>query len=268
MVSLGANLFSYNRLAYHAFVTGNPDQALGWMSQAIQAGSRSPENEAWCLSEMGDMLFKTGHMKDAEFAFNRALQIFPGYHRAYAGKGRVEAANGRNKEAIEAFQHAQAVVPLPEYTGTLISLYQAAGDKQNAARQQALLNVADKLMTANNEKANRNLALIYADLDTNLAHALDLTNAEFEVRHDVYSYDALSWALYKNGKLSEAKDASEKALALNTPEPTFYFHAGMIALAVKDYGRAKQQLEKAIAMNPNFDVRNGVIARSSLSQLN
>src|SRR5580692_10408108 len=47
MLELSPNLTSYNRVAYHDFVTGNSGQALAWMNMAVQAGSTVPENLAW-----------------------------------------------------------------------------------------------------------------------------------------------------------------------------------------------------------------------------
>src|SRR5580704_11083354 len=64
MLELSPNLTSYNRVAYHDFVTGKTGEALSWMNLAVQAGSSTPENLAWCLVEFGDMLFKTGHTQD------------------------------------------------------------------------------------------------------------------------------------------------------------------------------------------------------------
>jgi tetratricopeptide (TPR) repeat protein len=266
MVALGGNLFSYNRLAYYQFVTGHPQEALAWMSLAIRAGSASPENVAWCLSEMGDTLFKTGRIVDSEYAFRMALRTFPRYHRAEAGLGRVLAAQGHTAEAIVHLKNAQSVVPLPEYAGLLETLYDSLGDRANAARQRALIDATDKLMAANGERANRNLAFLYLDAGRNLERALDLVRAEFEVRGDVYSYDALSWALYKNGDLAGAALASKRALALGTPEPSFYFHAGMIASANGDREAALPHLRKALDLNPAFDFRNAPIARSMLNR--
>jgi tetratricopeptide (TPR) repeat protein len=267
MAALGGNLFSYNRLAYYQFVTGHPDQALGWMNQAIRAGSTSPENVAWCLSEMGDMLFKTGRTADAQYAFRMALRTFAGYHRAEAGLGRILAAQGGLDDAIAHVKNAQAVVPLPEYAGLLEVLYEHTGDRSSAVRQRSLIEATDRLMSANGEKANRNLALLYADADRNLGRALELARAEFEVRDDVYSYDALSWALFKNGDIRAAATVSKKALVLGTPEPLFYFHAGMIELAKGDRDSARDHLQKALSLNPAFDVRNAALARSALQQL-
>ena len=50
MLTLSPNLASYNRIAYHRFVTGDIDQALAWMATAVEAGSPIPENLVWCLT--------------------------------------------------------------------------------------------------------------------------------------------------------------------------------------------------------------------------
>lgn len=234
MAALGGNMFSFNRLAYYEFVTGHPENALGWMAQAISAGSPAPENQAWCLSEMGDMLLKTGRETDAKQAYQWALKIFPGYHRAHAGMGRLLAAQGDSAGAIENLKAAQSVVPLPEYAGQLEVLLEKKGDREGAARQRALMVTIEKLASANGETANRTLALIYADAGRNLEHALTLAKAEFAVRNDVYSYDALSWVLFKLNRIEEARQASEKAMALKTPEPMFREHARMIEAAMAD----------------------------------
>jgi len=46
MIELGPNLASYNRIAYHRFVTGQTGEALSWMNLAVEAGSKVPENLA------------------------------------------------------------------------------------------------------------------------------------------------------------------------------------------------------------------------------
>ncbi len=247
MAALGGNMFSFNRLAYYEFVTGNPENGLGWMAQAISAGSAAPENQAWCLSEMGDMLLKTGRQADAEQAYQWALKVFPGYHRAHAGMGRLLAAKGDTAGAIENLKAAQKVVPLPEYAGQLEVLLEKKGDRDGAGRQRALLETIEKLALANGESANRTLALIYADAGRNLPHALALAKAEFAVRDDVYSYDALSWVLLKLNRIEEAREASEKAMALNTPEPMFREHARIIREAATS---AAPTAENRIAGRP------------------
>src|SRR5262249_9118180 len=88
-----------------------------------------------------------------------------------------------------------------------------------------------------------------------LDRALELAQAELSSRKDVYTYDALAWALYKNKRYAEAGAASAKALVMKTAEPAFYYHAAMIAAALQENDRANGYLERALALNPKFDLR-------------
>src|ERR1044072_9510365 len=83
MVDLRPGLSSLNRVAFYRFVTGDAEGAIAAMNDAIAAGSKVPENLAWCLVDLGWMYFKTGKTVAAAEAFGSALRVFPGYHRAY-----------------------------------------------------------------------------------------------------------------------------------------------------------------------------------------
>jgi tetratricopeptide (TPR) repeat protein len=265
VLELGPNLASYNRVAYHRFVTGKTQEALGWMSLAIQAGSRIPENLAWCLVEFGDLLFKTGHIDDAHTAYDRALETLPGYHRAYGALGRYYAATGEYQRAVENFKKAQAVIPLPDYAAGLETVYQKLGDASGAAKQRELLDVIDKLGAANGEKGNRMLATVYADENRNLDRAVALAEGELAARQDVYTYDALSWVLFRDGRQKDAEAASVKAVALDTAEPMFLYHAGVIAMAGGRTAEGEGMLRRALALNPKFAFPQAKDARHRLT---
>ena len=228
MMRLRPDLASYNRAAHYRFLHNDMKGAIQTMRLAISAGSGSPENVAWCWVELAAYYAKTGQNDEAERAYKSALRTFSNYHPAYAGLGKVQAAKGETAEAIENLRRAQSITPLPDYAATLYDLYLAAGQNEEAVKQKQLIEVIDRLGRANGEKANRNLALIYADHDWNLARSLDLAPAELDYRRDVYTYDALAWALYKNGRYAEAAKAMDRALQLNTPEPGFKRHAQLI----------------------------------------
>jgi tetratricopeptide (TPR) repeat protein len=267
MMALRPDLSSYNRASYYRFVTGDAAGAIDLMKQAIASGSPAPENVAWCQVDLGNMYFKTGKLTEAEAAYTAALRLFPGYHTAHAGLGRVSAARGKLQAAIENYKRARESVPYPEYAAALRELYSLVGKKDDARKQSGMIDLIDQMERAANQKANRNLALIYADQDRKLDRALELAEAELEVRKDVYTYDALAWALYKNKRYAEADKASEKALKLGTPEPAFYYHAGMVAHALGKKPEAKQYLEKALSLNPKFDIRQAPVARQTLNGL-
>lgn len=253
MFSLRPSQGSYNRAAFFAFVTGRTPAALQLMLQAVEAGSANPENTAWCMAELGDMYFKSGKIVDARRWYTEALTLFPKLHRALAGLGRVEYANGNSRAAVDAFKRAQAAVPAVEYAGGLASLYQWQGDHQHAKEQWALIDVIDKLGKSNGEAANRNLALQLADGNRQLERALQLVKAELENRQDIYTYDAQSWVLYRLKWFNEAQQASRKALRFNTAEPSFFYHAGMIESALGNRTKARELLQNALSLNPNFD---------------
>lgn len=249
------SLASYNRIAFYRFVTGDPVGAIDAMRLAIRAGSREPENLAWCLTDLGMMLWKTGAVNEAERAFREALARFPGYHPALSGIGRVESTRGRHEEAIRSFLAAQSRVPLPEYAALLAKLYRQTGQTTASTKQLALLDVADQLGKAAGETANRHLALAYADLEHRLPRALELARAELAVREDVYTYDALAWSLYRNGDLEAAAQAIQKALNENTPEPSFHAHAAAIYKAQGRGDDAEASRKRAFALNPTYDLR-------------
>jgi tetratricopeptide (TPR) repeat protein len=264
MMSLRPNQSSYNRASYYRWVMGDAEGAIAIMQRAIEAGSSAPENTAWCLVDLGNLYFKTGRLELAADTFSAALRTFGGYHPAHAGLGRVQAAQGKLAEAIENFKRAQAAVPMPEYAAALAELYERTGKKADARQQLELLDVVDRMVIANNEKTNRNLALVYADQGRKLDRALELAKSELDVRGDVYTYDALAWALFKNGRYAEAEQAAGKALRFGTPEPAFYFHAGMIASAAGKKQDAAKTLEHALALNRHFDSRQAEIAEATL----
>ena len=267
MLDLKPGLMSYNRMGFYSFVTGDPDAGLKLLKRAVEAAAKYPENRAWCLVELGNMYFKTGRWGDAEQAFDEAIATFPASHMAYAALGAVAAAQGQLPEAIEKYKRAQSITPMVQYAGALYDLYTAVGKDAEARRQADLVDVVAQLEGAADQKANRTLALIYANQDRNLSRSLELAQADFEVRQDVYTFDALAWALYKNQRYQDARHASEEALKLGAPEALFLYHAGMIANALGDTVAAKEHLEKALRLNAGFDFRQAAVARQTLATM-
>ena len=264
MLSIRANLFSYNRMGYYRFLTGDVDGGVSMMAEAVKAGARYPENKSWCLVELGNMYFKTGRWTEAERAYNEAIEIFPSSHAAHAALAGVLAAQGKVTLAIVSYKHAQSITPMVQYAGALHDLYLDSGKKTEARQQAAMVDLVAKLEEAANQKANRTLALIYSNQERNLAKALELSEADLAVRQDIFTYDAYAWALFKNKWYDDAWKASEQALKLGAPEALLYYHAGMIAKARGNAAESRKLLEKALGLNAGFDVHQAAIARKAL----
>ena len=147
--------------------------------------------------------------------------------------------------------------PLPSFPCRSSSRSSAISMQSPETRQRRKSNMrwsstSDLLGHINQVLHNRDLALFYADHDMKLAEALDLAQKELEVRHDVYTWDALAWALYKNGKLTEAAKASEKAMRFGTRDSLLLFHAGMIAEALGQREQARSELKRSARDQPAF----------------
>ncbi len=245
------------RTAYLTFVSGDTAGAIREMRTAIGEGVKAQvpgENLAWLYFELGEFSYQAGDIQQAADAYLTALHVYPGDYRALAGLGKVRANQGRYADAIVLYQSAIAIVPMPIYVSELGDIYVKSGNPAEAQKQYKLVEYIGLLGHINQVLHNRDLALFYADHDRNLEESLTLARKEFEVRSDIYTWDALAWALYKNGKYSEAQEAMPHALRLGTRDATLLFHAGMIASKLGHETEAAQQLQAAIEINPHFNL--------------
>jgi tetratricopeptide (TPR) repeat protein len=259
----GVQYLEQTRESVGSLLTGDTPAAIGHMRRAadISIQSRMPrETIAWSCFTLGDDYFQAGDLAGAKTAYNEALKTYPDYHRALAGLAKVSAAEGRLSEAIALYQKAIAIIPLPVYAAALGDVYTKAGKPTEARKQYGLVEYIARLNTFNRIVYNRELSLFYADHDIHLPEALELARKEFEVRHDIYTWDTLAWALYKNNQLEEAASAMKEALSLETKDALLFFHAGMIYKRVGDNEKGVDYLQRAIALNPQFaDVARALV---------
>jgi tetratricopeptide (TPR) repeat protein len=259
-----------SRLAFLKFVAGDTAGAIDLMKQSVAEGVEAQlprENLAWLYYELGEFETQAGNAASADAAYLAALNTHPGDYRALAALGKLRANNGRYDEAITLYQKAIAVVPMPIFISELGDLYARAGNQGEAQKQFALVEYIGLLGKINQVLHNRDLALFYADHDTKLPEALELAQKELEVRHDIYTWDALAWALYKNGKLTEAAAASDKATRMGTKDPILLYHAGMIAEKLGQHDKALSNLKQALAINPHFHLTYAQMATDKIAAL-
>jgi tetratricopeptide (TPR) repeat protein len=259
-----------SRIAYLKFISGDTPAAIALMKTAVAEGTAAQlprENLAWLYYELGEFYVQAGDPASADDVYLTALTIHPGDYRAMASLGKLRANNGRFDEAILLYQKAIAVVPMPIFVAELGDLYARAGKQAEAKKQYQLVEYIGLLGHINQVLHNRDLAVFYADHDIKLPESLDLARKELEVRQDVYTWDALAWALYKNGQVDEAQQASDKALKFGTRDSLLLFHAGMIAAKGGRGDRAKTELSEALQINPHFHLLYAQQAQQQVAQL-
>ena len=268
MVDLRPDVSSYTRAAYVRELFGDVPGAIEVMSMAVRAASsRDHEQNAWCRVQLGNLFFHAGRLADAEAQYQAALQIFSNYHFAFAGLGRVRAAQERFDEAIRFYQASVDLVPTHEAVFGLADLYAHLERPTEAARQIELVETIERINQANGVQSEAQVAMFYADHGLKLAEALKIVRQQAHERRDVRTMDALAWVLFKNGKVQEALQASEQALRLGTKDPLMLYHQGMIARELNQLTLAAQTLEQALAANPHFHPHHAKQARAALQPL-
>src|SRR5207247_2559535 len=100
MALIAPGIASFTRVAAARELIGRPNAAAAADELALEADQTVPENVAWTMTQIGNTRFNTGRLDAAAKAYGRALGRFPGYVHAAAGLARVEASEGRYREAI------------------------------------------------------------------------------------------------------------------------------------------------------------------------
>jgi tetratricopeptide (TPR) repeat protein len=258
------------RLANLAEIKGDSDRALQLIRRAADETLKSggtQENAAWYLLRVGDIYFNRGEIQNAGEFYEASLRVFDNYYLAYAGLGKVRAAEGKYDEAIRYYQKAVNIIPQPEFLAALGDLYMVTGQPAQAKIQYDTVEYIGKLAAINKQVYNRQLANFYSDHNVKADEALHLALREFKDRKDIYGYDTAAWAYYKNGKFKEAQDSMGHALALGTQDARLFYHAGMIAHALHNEEQARQYLEQALAINSHFSILFAEEAQKTLQSL-
>ncbi len=258
------------RLSHHAALYGNTAKATRHMKKALdlveQSGTKS-ETKAWVEWQLGRMAFGKGDYDAAEKYFNAALGTITDYFGALGSLGHLRAARGDLPGAISYLEKAVAMRPDPATIALLGDVYKMAGRETDAARQHELL---EKIAVMSSQKGNiygRELAMYYANHNVKLTEACEYSVKEYETRRDIYGADAVAWTCYKAGRLDEAKRAMNDALRLGTRDAQLFYHAGMIEKALGNNQEARSLIEKAIKLNPSFDLLQAEKARAALAEL-
>ncbi len=265
MVDLRPDTASYSRVSYLRWLHGDTEGAIEAMQLAAQAASpQDPERMAWCHVQLGDALMNSGKRAEAVREFDRALFIFPDYGAALDAKARLLLADGDRNGALEIYRREHEKAPSADAALAIGDIYMTMGRKDEAQKYYAEFESLERANAAA-ESDWHHFVYFWTDHDVNLDEALALARKERARRKDIYTCDALAWALYKKGLFAEAKTAMDEALRLGTRDARLHYHAGMIARALNDPRAAATHLKRALEINPSFDALQAVEARRALA---
>jgi tetratricopeptide (TPR) repeat protein len=243
MIDLKPGPQSYSRAAHVRWLKGNLRGAIELARMAARASDpRDADSSAWSYSRLALYELQAGDAKQALETCEIALQIRPDHAETLLVRGRILLAGGNASEAIRALRGAAALNPLPEYRWMLAEALREGGLQDEAIAEEVRL-VRDGAVSD-----PRTLALFLATRGRETGAALNLTQSELKVRADVFTLDALAWALHASGRANEARDVMRRALAEGTADARLFYHAGVIAAAGHHRADAQRWLGKADAI--------------------
>lgn len=266
MIDLKPNTASYARVAHLRSLLGDHEGAIEMFKLAARtADPLDKEAQSWCLVYLGDELWKYGKYAEAEKVYDEALQNFPNYHLAIAGKGRARAAQGDFENAIKFLTDANNRVPNVETAILLGDIYTKQNEAEKAKQQYDLVEIIEQKIGVSNDQ--KRLAMLWADQNIKLDEALAIAQREHAARKDIFTADTLCWVLYKKGQFQEAKKVSDEAMHLKTNDARIIYHAAMIEKELGNKKEAARLLQTALKLNPSFDLLQAENAKNSLKEL-
>jgi tetratricopeptide (TPR) repeat protein len=242
-------------------VQKQPDQEIA----AARAQIAKSPNTSGFYDLLGTALFQKKDLSGAEAAFRKAIDLDQNNSDALLKLGQVQAAGGSVSQALATYQ--QSIKDHPREIAFYIlagEMYESQNDWSNAkAMYQKALEIQP-----NNPLASNNLAYVMLEQGGNVDVALAMAQtARRGMPDSSNAADTLGWAYFQKGVYQSALDLFQESLRLNekrgaNDDPTVHYHLGLAYQKLNQPAQARQQLERALKINPNNND-----ARKALSEL-
>jgi tetratricopeptide (TPR) repeat protein len=243
MIDLKPFYQSYTRAAHMRWIKGDLGGAIEMMHAAVQAASpRDKESVAWAYSRLALYELQRGTLAEASRMADASLHYVPDYAAALLVRGRIELAQGKTDDSVRTLTRAVELNPLPEYQWTLADALRL----QHRADAAAVIETQLTHQGAFDDP--RTMALYLATRREASGKAIDLARRELTSRQDVFTLDALAWALASAGQTREASELMARALAEGTEDGRLFLHAAVIAAADGRPADAARYRRKAHAL--------------------
>lgn len=254
----GSNIGTESRLARLDLVYGRNDQARERLTRALEFTRElfppAPDTIAWCHVQLGELAFKTGDWKNAAIHYDAATEAVPESWAALEHLAELRGAQGENDAAIALYEKVIGRVPRPELKQALGDLHATLGHEAEARRwHESALRDYLKSVERGEVQYFHHLAGFYADSFNQPEEAVECARKDLALRHSIQAHDALAWALYKKGEISEALEESARALRTGARDAHLLHHAGMIRMSAGDLVGGKAALQQAATTNPRYN---------------
>jgi tetratricopeptide (TPR) repeat protein len=214
------------RMARWLELTGRALEARALLDSAeAQLASRRDtprETQAWFALRLGDLEWRRGHPRAAATHYREGLEARPNDPRLLTAMARLAA---RMHRGADAQWWAQQAVAAQADVNTLLVLAQAQEASGDSAGARHTANAVATLAAAQAGPPHREWLLWQIDHGEQLPQIIARASQDVKERPDVYGYDLLGWALYRDHRPGEARTMLQKAQVLGTRDPLIAAHA-------------------------------------------
>jgi eukaryotic-like serine/threonine-protein kinase len=215
-------------------------KALAAAQQALQLNDKLPEVH----STLGSVYRATGKYSEAIAELNRAQALAPNSDEVYWRLGNVYLSKGDTPHAIEAFQKAIQLNPYYWVNeNSLGNAYFNVGDYDKAL--EAFKQVMTLEPDVNNGYVNSGTVLVEQG---KYAEAVPLLQRALQIEPDAAAYTNIGTAYFFLRRFSEAAQAFEKAVAINSNDTQLVVNLGDAYRALGQKDKAQAAYQQAISV--------------------
>ena len=245
------NVPGMTRAAYLREIHGDIDGALDFLRRAYQRiAPAEREDRAWVLTHVAHLHLSRGELDAAEQVLEQALTLFPGYHYALAKLAEVRSQQGRFDDTVDLYRQHYETAPHPENLFYLAGALEKAGQAEEAEQAYREFEKLGRVEMQSADNCNRDLVRYYTDHADRPAEAVRIAELEIKRRQDIFTLDALAWALHVNGDDTAAAEHINRALSTGMRNADLLLHAAEIHAALGDTQTASSFFHKTISANP------------------
>jgi tetratricopeptide (TPR) repeat protein len=228
MIQIRPGASAYARVAYSRELQGDLDGALAAMQMAADAtAAEDLEGLAWARAQTGELYIQLGRLGEAKAQFVAASEAFPGHPFAVVGYAKAIDAEGDLQGALNLLENLADRAPSPDLAARIGDLLNRLGRADEAREQYAVAEVAWR-SDVSEPKAFARFLAVHGKAE----EAVKVAEAAIRERRDIFTQDALAWAYFKAGRVSEANAAIALALRTGSRDREIRSHADAIRAEV------------------------------------